>query len=277
MSFAGRWRVLLPLAIGCRTALDSPAASAPSDAWARYDALLSEVVTAEGFVDYDALEDSRRPLDEVVRYMAEHRVTGSEQERLATWINAYNALVLFAVLAEGRPASVKDVRGTLPVGGSGFFVQRTFALDGTRYSLWNLEHGQIRGNFPDYRVHAALNCASASCPALRASLYEAATLDEQLEEQMRAWVNDPERGVRVVDGQPLFSPIFSWYSSDFRNWSGGQTPCAVAARHAESELAAVLEAHEARGCPLNTFDYDWSLNHRAAASPEFEASSATGR
>jgi hypothetical protein len=250
------------LLAACRMPMESPMASSPSGVWINYDSLLQEVVDDRGYVDYDALEADREPLDGVVRYLAERRLFGSADERGAIWLNAYNAFVLFSVLENGRPESVKAVDGWLPIEGAGFFLEQTFAIDANDYNLWEIEHERIRLRRLDYRSHAALNCGSMSCPPLRNGIFTGDRLDSQLDGQMRAWINDPDRGIRVEGKSVLFSPLFSWYADDFSRWSGNLAPCVVAAQYADEPLRSILIAHEANnGCPVETFAYDWSLNH----------------
>ncbi|MCO4747514.1 MAG: DUF547 domain-containing protein [Proteobacteria bacterium] len=245
----------------CRTPMDSPVAASPKGVWIDYDSLLKDVVDERGYVDYDALEADREPLDAMVRYFAERRLFGSADERGAIWLNAYNAFVLFSVLENGRPDSVKDVDGWLPIDGAGFFLDQSYAIDANHYNLWEIEHERIRLRRLDYRIHGALNCGSMSCPPLRRGIFTGDRLNRQLDGQMRAWVNDPDRGVRIEDGKLLFSPLFEWYADDFSRWSGALSPCVVALQYADEPLNAALRDHEIEtGCAMETFEYDWSLN-----------------
>jgi hypothetical protein len=256
------WAGALGIALAaCRPVLAPPPGEAPADAPARWGARLAEIVRADGLVDYDALEADRAALDDYVRWIATPRPGLSGYEvRHAFWLNAYNALVLYAVLEDGRPASVLDVPGWLPRPGSGFFLERAFVVDGRPTSLWEIEHERLRGRIMDLRDHAALNCASRSCPPLRPELYEGARLGRQLDAQMRAWLGDAERGVRVEDGALVFNPIVDWYAWDFHHFTSGKSVCATASRFVEGELRQALVRAEAEGCPYTTFDYDWSLN-----------------
>ncbi len=246
---------------GCRPVLaprvPTPSAD-PTEAWG---ALLGEVVTEDGLVDYDALEANRGPLDAYVAWLARprrHRDRDAPRHALA--LNAYNALVLYAVLEDGRPASVRDVDGWLPVSGSGFFYERAFLIEGQPTSLHELEHEWLRGKVMDYRDHAALNCASRSCPPLRGELYQQGGLPRQLDEQMERWVADDVRGVRIEGDEAVFSPIFSWFGWDFSLFTAGDDLCTTAASYATGEKKAALRRLAREGCPHRFFAYDWSLN-----------------
>ena len=247
--------------LGCRTPLPVPDVP-PDDGPARYAALLEEVVTPDGYVDYDRLEARRADLDAYVAHLATHPIQGTKRRAYGRWLDAHNALALHAVLEAGRPPSVKAVPGRLPTPGAGFFLERTFAVDQTRLSLWEIEHERLRLTFLDPRMHAAMNCASRSCPPLRDEPYAGRDIDMQLDEQMRTWVNDAERGIRLEDdGTLVFSPIFTWFAEDFDRWTGGRDLCLYVAQWADDPLRHHLIDAGHRGCPHETFVYDWSLNH----------------
>jgi hypothetical protein len=261
-----RSTVLLGLGLlACRPVLAPtvPAPRAePAEAW---DAVLREVVTADGLVDYDLLEARREALDQYVAWIARPRPPAPrDNPQHAFWLNAYNALVLFAVLEDDCPASVKDVAGWLPMGGSGFFFERAFLVEGRPTSLFEIEHEHLRGTVMDVRDHAALNCASRGCPPLRNETYRSRQLDQQLREQMGRWVDDDARGVRIEAGQAVFSPIFDWYAHDFALFTGEGDLCTTAARFASPPKAERLRELAAEGCPHRFSDYDWSLNDASA-------------
>lgn len=232
----------------------------PTAAWSR---VLAEAVNDEGLVDYDRISAERATLDAYVAWVQAGPPEDKWSQRLAFWINAYNALVIFSVLENGRPASVKDVPTTgLWFGppGTGFFAAQEFRVGRSRYSLQEIEDELLRYREQDVRLHAALNCASRSCPPLRDEVYHWLYAPRQLDDQMRRFVNDPERGVRVEGEDLVVSPIFDWYAGDFRRWSADADLCTVLAEWAEPELADALYARAPAGCPHRTFEYDWSLN-----------------
>lgn len=252
---------LLLAASACRPVLAPTVPTPASDPTAEWSAALSEVVTAEGLVDYDRLEERRDALDAYVAWVAKPRNRKDRDvPRHAFAINAYNALVLFAVLHDDRPSSVLDVEGWLPRAGSGFFYERAFLVEGYPTSLFELEHEWLRGRMMDSRDHAALNCASRSCPPLRASAYSQMGIEAELDQQMAAWVMDEARGVRIEGDEAVFNPIFDWYAWDFSFFNAGEDLCTVAARHATGPKRDALKALARQGCPHRFFVYDWSLN-----------------
>ncbi|MEQ1508763.1 MAG: DUF547 domain-containing protein [Myxococcota bacterium] len=258
--------VFLSWSTGCRQTLSS-SAEYRKDAPKVWEELLSQVVTEDGRVDYDTLEAQRGALDVYVAWLGSER---SWQGRLtkdwhAQYLNAYNALVLFQVLERGRPDSVLDVRGAIPKGGFKFFHTTQFPLGDESLTLSEIENERLRWKEMDERDHGAMNCASASCPPLRAELYRTPALQTQLDDQMKRWLSDPQRGVRIENGQAVFNPIFDWFERDFSFFTAGQDPCAMAAGYVDPPLSTELRDLSNRGCPHTYFDYDWSLNDASAS------------
>lgn len=257
---------LASLGLGFRRPLHPQVEVAPGpEAVAAWEELLGRAVGPGGELDYDRVQSEREALDLYMGWLAtpESRPSGS-RARYAYYLNAYNALCIFAVLEQGRPSSVRDVRGWLPVPGMGFHVQQEARIGGEWLSPAQIKDSRLRGRYQDERVHAAINCATASGPPLRAELYTVEGLDRQLDEQMRRWLSDPARGLRTEGGQVVASPIFDWYRRDFDRWTGGRSPCALGIRSVRGSLKQALRGAEREGCPLRYTDYDWALNHRAA-------------
>ena len=120
-------------------------------------------------------------------------------EALAFWLNLYNAgvLDLAARAAESAVGSVLRVPG----GFSKPFVE----VSGERLSLSDVENGKIR-RFKDPRIHGALVCGSASCPTLRYEPYTGATIDDQLDDQLRSFFAG---GGVAVTGSPDTTVLLS--------------------------------------------------------------------
>jgi hypothetical protein len=111
-------------------------------------------------------------------------------------------------------------------------------------------------------VHAAVNCASIGCPALRPEAFTAAKLEAQLEDGMQRFLADRTRN-RVRGGRLEVSAIFKWFREDFeqghRGWKKVED---VFAAYAVSltDTPSEQEALRARSLPVSHLDYDWSLN-----------------
>lgn len=125
-------------------------------------------------------------------------------EKIAFFINVYNALIVHATVAHGVPANV--------VARLKFFRKANYVIGGSSFSADDMEHGVLRSNavapsslgsllgikflqknqFPagdpreqlsvsplDPRIHFALVCGAKSCPPIK--LYTPDNLDEGLQ------------------------------------------------------------------------------------------------
>lgn len=243
-------------------------AEAPFDhAYAAWDALLARHVD-DGRVDYSGLAADRPALEGVIAALAAPgaaTVAGwSKAERTAYWINAYNALTLRVVLDHPGVASIRDI-GLLPYTAFREPVA-SFRARPERLSLDDVEKGELLGSdLWDARVHVAVSCASASCPALLARAWRADDLDATFASSARAFLADtrknrwePATGVdpRPAVGTLRLSQIFEWYEADFVRAAGSVS--AWVARYGPPEMAAAATA----GAPIAYIPYDWSLNAR---------------
>lgn len=255
-----------------------------------WDALLRmETVEEEGpggpvrRVDYDhlassaeaalALEDTLVALSGV-----DPDALVSHEERLAFWLNAYNAWVLYAVAAAWAQDPAYDVES------DGFLVFTTPFIQVGDFLLTpnDLEHGVIRG-FADQpyaddalrqqaeawhaalwedrpvdgRIHMGLNCASTSCPSIPPGAFRASRVSAQLDDQARSFLADPTRGA----GPDGVSQIFSWFADDFAGSHGS--------------VEAFVEQYREGGVDGvdfgSTLAYDWSLNASTTPSGQEES------
>jgi hypothetical protein len=257
---------VLALLIGCRTPMIPDITPPKRDPINEWNELLGRVVTQDGYVNYDLLEAEREILDAYVAWLSVPKpATPLTHLRYSHWLNAYNALTMYQVLERGRPDSIMDVEGWLPKSGSGFFIETAFKLEYDWLSLWEIEHERVRQRQLDVRAHAAMNCASRSCPPMRNEIYVNAKLNRQLRDQMTKWVNDPKRGVYIDGEVVVFNPIFNWFARDFDFWTAHQNICETASTYARSPLREELQYYAETGCPHRFFEYDWRLNDASLA------------
>lgn len=257
--------VLIVALLGCRTtlrpAVDVPDAS-PEQEWNR---LLRNAVDRDGYVDYGKIAKKRGALDRYVAWIGRDRANRGKggAASYAFWINAYNALAIYQIIARDQPASVLDVPG-LPWRGAGFFYWTDFLVDGPPLlSLWEIGHERVIEAQQDYRAFAVLTQGARSSPPMRAGLYDAAELDIQLDEAFSAWIMD-ERGVRFEGDEALFNPIFEQYAFQFGLFTHHADLCAVSAYHAAGRKQKKLQELAERGCPHGYFTFDWRLNEPVA-------------
>mmetsp|Transcript_10070 Transcript_10070/g.28898 ORF Transcript_10070/g.28898 Transcript_10070/m.28898 type:complete len:368 (-) Transcript_10070:362-1465(-) len=194
----------------------------------------------------------------------------AEDEQLATLINAYNAFTLHLIASNYQPGlSITDLDDGNP------WDTRRFEIAGEMLTLNQIEHQRIRAVFDEPRIHAAVNCASVSCPDLRAEPYTAQKLDAQLSEQMDIWLNNAEKGLAMdlSGARPTIwlSQIFNWYSVDFEP-SGPRYACqfhdatySLSAEQPEVNLCTFI-AQTPEGIDVRYIEYNWNLNQAPESS-----------
>lgn len=208
-----------------------------------------------GYVDYDGIRVHPK-FAEFVRQLGEPQAAppASRAERLAFYINAYNAFAIQGILDGYSPAT--------RFGRHRYFNGRKYRLAGEPITLDALVHRRLRP-LGDARIHFAIVCASISCPRLANHAYRPETLDAQLDAAARRFVNDHTRNRFDVALKTAFlSPIFDWFARDFED-SAGSVPKFIA-RHVEDTAvrAALLDGRlQTRYLP-----YDWDLNGRFAGA-----------
>lgn len=260
----------LPLLLGVELQKGVGPALSAADADAAYAGLLRRHVD-EGGVRYGSLRKEATLLGRVVRSwgetgpVSEPARFAADTERLAYYLNAYNGFVLYGVTRHPGITSVRDVHGLLePTSGMGFFWAQRFKLDGRWLTLHGLENEIIRGRFRDARVHAALNCASASCPALLHEPFVASKLSQQLTERASLFASSAPH-VRVDDARReiALSQIFSWYEDDFlaeARAHGGRDVLDWIMLYADTPTRASLERARNASYAVRFVPYDWRLN-----------------
>ncbi|QIL74448.1 DUF547 domain-containing protein [Hymenobacter sp. HDW8] len=222
--------------------LAAPVASSFSTATS---AFLQKNVNADGNVNYAAIKKQPAELNtllQIVRSLDTKNMSAAE--RKAFYLNAYNLVVIGAVVERLPLTSVMKVPG--------FFDKLAFTVAGEKMTLNELETNKLQKPYSDARIHFALVCAAKGCPRLSREAYSAATIDAQLTAQTKRVLTDPSF-IRVTTGgkKVLVSEIFKWYADDFK--APGQA------------LIAYLNQYRP-GQPIPTsytvdyYSYDWSLN-----------------
>lgn len=242
--------------------LSLTSAGAMTASHALFSAVLADHVKG-GLVDYAALKTDTR----LTRYLGQLAATepaalANDQERLALWLNAYNAYTLKLIIDREPVGSITEIgTGGLILGS----VLKTTAWDirfaevgGKKYTLNEIEHEVIRARFKDARAHFALNCASGSCPILPTSAFEADGLDDQLDAQGRLFLRDSTKNRFDLPSRTAhLSSIFKWYGKDFG--PDDRAALLAAAKFAEPDVRRSIEADPA-AWTVKFLAYDWSLN-----------------
>lgn len=188
-----------------------------------------------------------------------------DSERLAFWVNVYNALVIQASVEFGLRARVDELGGL-----DALFARAAYEIAGETFSLDDIEHGILRANrghgrsrgaqfaagdpraalcLPaiDPRLHFVLRCGAASCPAV--GVLDVARLEQQLDDATRGFLEGPD-GVAVdAAARRVVLPAFMrWNASDFGG-EAGLLPF----------VGGYVDLAEISGWRIDYRDYDWRL------------------
>jgi len=215
-----------------------------------WDELLQKHVNTEGLMNYKGmLRDSVRLNRYIAQLSSTHpQPSWSRNEQMAYWINAYNAFTVKLILDHYPVNSIKDIKRGIPLVNSVWDI-RFIKIQGKEYDLNQIEHQILRPVFKDARIHAAINCASFSCPRMLRHAFTADKLDQQLDAAIRSFINDPLRN-RISAEKAEISAIFNWFGGDFKRDEGSIK--AYLNKYSKIKLSATAK--------ISFLEYDWRLN-----------------
>ncbi|PSR14264.1 MAG: DUF547 domain-containing protein [Bacteroidetes bacterium] len=226
---------------------------------AAWDSLLRKHVDDHGLVDYQGFAQDSNQLKDYLSLLsnnAPNEKTWSKTEQLAYWINAYNAFTVKLILDYYPVNSIKDIKDGIPFVNTVWDV-KFFTIAGKEFDLNNIEHGILRKEFDDPRIHFSLVCASMSCPKLQNFAFTGDKLDTQLDEAASEFLNEPFRN--EIGGETIrLSKLLDWYWGDFKDKY--QDRYELINRYAKKQVKTSQ--------PIEFIDYDWRLNEQ---TPEKEA------
>ncbi|MDP2364526.1 MAG: DUF547 domain-containing protein [Ignavibacteria bacterium] len=181
------------------------------------DVLKKHVIN--GLVDYKNLKSDKQ-LDKYLSQLSDTNPDKlSREEKLAFWINAYNAFTLQVVRDNYPIESITD----LHTGGKiiGYLIGKTvwdkefITINNKKYSLNDIEHKILR-KMNEPRIHFSIVCASISCPEILNEAFESDKIETQLENQTRKFINDKTRNhFDLTNRKAFISEIFNWFGDDF--------------------------------------------------------------
>ncbi len=246
--------------------LASPASAASKFSYDDWNKVLGKFVNDKGRVNYEALAKDRADLDRFVAAVektspkSNPELFPTKNDKLAYYLNAYNAQVFKGVLARGPEKESVWTGGLLSGTGYKFFVGMDIVIGGEKLNLKKLEDTYVREGFKDPRVHAALNCASKGCPRLPQVAFDPEKLDQQLDAGMTEFVGET-RNVTVDDANKTvtLSKILDWFSKDFLGYE---------AAHGNPNGTQIDYVNRYRGSmpkvpkdyKIKFFEYDKSIN-----------------
>ncbi|XP_069554586.1 uncharacterized protein [Brachyistius frenatus] len=240
--------------------------------------LFSEHLSADGkSVDYKGMSVNpafERYCELAIQLQRVELLSLSREEKLAFFINIYNALVIHGYLRLGHPTNMWQRYR--------FFNYVSYLIGGEVFTLQDIENGVLRGNrkgvaqllrpfsktdprlqmaLPDAEplIHFALNCGAKGCPPIKT--YTPQDIDSQLRTAAEAFLENDD-GCVVDSGkrEVRLSQIFKWYKADFGGTDDkllkwvlkhmGDSP-------KKTSLQGVLSTGKTK---VSFLPYDWSSN-----------------
>ncbi|WP_243754694.1 DUF547 domain-containing protein [Flavobacterium jejuense] len=207
-----------------------------------WNALLKKNVSNTGNVNYRGFIRDKAMLENYLNTLATKipDETWSKNAKLAYWINVYNAFTVKLIVDNYPIKSIKDI--------SNPWEKKFFTLEGSNYSLEQVENEILR-KMNEPRIHFAINCASYSCPNLANQAYTSNTMERQLTDASKKFINDSSKN-NISENEIKISEIFNWFSKDFKNTNTSVIDFL-------NKYSATKISNEAK---VSYLDYNWSLN-----------------
>ncbi len=215
-----------------------------------WDQLLQKYVSDSGVVNYRGFLQEKERFHAYLDSLSNHppnETHWTKDEKLAYWINAYNAFTVELILEHYPVESIKKIAGNIPMINSSWDL-KFFKIGGVDFDLNTIEHDILRKQFHEPRIHFAINCASKSCPKLLNKAYSAEKIEQQLQNQAIYFVNNSKKN-RIHQNEIAVSKIFDWFQSDFTK-SGRLTDF----------LNQFSRTKIAKNAAIRYLNYDWHLN-----------------
>ncbi len=203
--------------------------------------LLENNVSNTGNVNYKGFKSEVKKLRTYIDSL-KNNIPNDEwpkEDKLAYWINAYNALTVDLIIRNYPTKSIKDIKDP--------WDQRLWKFGNKWQNLNDIEHVILR-KMNEPRIHFAIVCASVSCPKLQNEPFTASSLEEQLTNATKEFLSDTSKNELSVNRIKL-SKIFKWFKKDFET-NGSLIDF----------LNKYSEVSISSGAKKSYKDYNWNLN-----------------
>ena len=176
----------------------------------QWDQILKDHVV-QGLVDYEALTKDRSSLDQYLRKLEQYPIDSlsnlSREDRLAFWINLYNASVLRVILDEYPVRQIDQIPAAFEV--------RTIRAIGEYFSLSELMNEVLRKGFRDERILTALVSGRMDSPHLLNEAFQGQRLEEQLDRAAYEFSESDLNQIKPGSKKIYLSHIFKKFGADF--------------------------------------------------------------
>ena len=207
-----------------------------------YNQFLGKYVSDKGNVNYDKIKTNKSELDAIIKQFEKTQPNDqwSQNEKIAYYINVYNVFTIKVVIDNYPTKSIKDINNA--------WDKKIITSVVTKISLSDVENKILR-KMNEPRIHFAINCASFSCPNLLNNAYLPETLDKQLDEAAKSFINDSTKNV-LTENEIKISNIFNWFNDDFKT----KKTSVIDFINKYSKVKIDKKAK------VKYLDYNWSLN-----------------
>lgn len=208
----------------------------------KWDQLLLLNVSSDGDVDYKGFIRDKFLFKEYFDSLSLNspNSTTSKTERIAYWVNLYNAIVMKMVIDNYPIKSINDIKKP--------WKQKQIKIEGISYSLDDIEHNILR-KIEEPRIHFLLSCAAKSSPKLWNRAYTGENLMAALQVKTEEYIND--KNINVVSARDAkISKVFEWYQDDFNKGNIVDF----------FNIYATVKIK--KNSKISYLEYDWSLNEK---------------
>ncbi|TYA53110.1 DUF547 domain-containing protein [Formosa maritima] len=206
-----------------------------------WNEFLQKHVNNSGDVNYKSIIKNQRLLLNSLNDFSKNQPNNSwsKEEKLAYWINAYNAFTIKLIIDKYPIKSIKDIKKP--------WEEKFIPIEKQLMSLNEIEHNILR-KLDEPRIHFAIVCASKSCPKLLNEAYTPSKLDHQLTIATEEFLSDNTKN-NVSEDNIKLSKIFKWFSEDFT-----QNGSLIDFLNQYSKIEISPKANR------SFLDYNWDLN-----------------
>ena len=176
-----------------------------------WDELLKDHVNENGAVNYKTFKPQQNKLSDYLIELKNNApaVDWTDKERMAYYINLYNAYTIKFILTKYPVNSAKEARYS----GKDIWHLKLVKSGKEIYTLTHLETAILK-QIRDPRFYFAINCAAVSCPKLMNSAFTAQNLEESLNRLTKAFINDKNHNI-ISAKKVKLSKVFEWHYNDF--------------------------------------------------------------
>ncbi len=196
-----------------------------------------KLYTEDGVISYEKLKDTPefKRYKKMAAALQDFDLTTlkNDKEKLAFWINLYNAMVIDGIISLGIKNSINEV--------GRFFMKVKYKIGGYNFSLNDILNGILRKNkkpakcLPppflfldsrkrfmvdevDPRIHFAISCGINACAPIK--FYTPEKIDKELDIAAKSFINSSEVIILPEENRIILSEIFKRYEEDFGGLPG---------------------------------------------------------